>query len=140
MIIYSSPDDKKKNRGFCFLEYESHKVSVVDCTGIVDMSMSMSMRYALYVSKPDFIKFFRRFSRKGVVVGCPVLFITMFYPLHYRTKDRSWIATICTFLMPFHILEGEHHRLKYYMSHKISNFCCIFRVTRNNSMEYRGKN
>ena len=25
MIIYSSPDDKKKNRGFCFLEYESHK-------------------------------------------------------------------------------------------------------------------
>ena len=26
MIIYSSPDDKKKNRGFCFLEYESHKV------------------------------------------------------------------------------------------------------------------
>ena len=27
VIIYSSPDDKKKNRGFCFLEYESHKVS-----------------------------------------------------------------------------------------------------------------
>jgi hypothetical protein len=26
VIIYSSPDDKKKNRGFCFLEYESHKV------------------------------------------------------------------------------------------------------------------
>ena len=25
VIIYSSPDDKKKNRGFCFLEYESHK-------------------------------------------------------------------------------------------------------------------
>ncbi|VEN50749.1 unnamed protein product [Callosobruchus maculatus] len=22
VIIYSSPDDKKKNRGFCFLEYE----------------------------------------------------------------------------------------------------------------------
>jgi hypothetical protein len=28
VIIYSSPDDKKKNRGFCFLEYESHKVRV----------------------------------------------------------------------------------------------------------------
>lgn len=27
MIIYSSPDDKKKNRGFCFLEYESHKAA-----------------------------------------------------------------------------------------------------------------
>ncbi|CAG7834618.1 unnamed protein product [Allacma fusca] len=25
VIIYSSPDDRKKNRGFCFLEYESHK-------------------------------------------------------------------------------------------------------------------
>lgn len=25
VIIYSSPDDKRKNRGFCFLEYESHK-------------------------------------------------------------------------------------------------------------------
>lgn len=25
VIIYTSPDDKKKNRGFCFLEYESHK-------------------------------------------------------------------------------------------------------------------
>merc|ERR1712126_478650 len=25
VIIYSSPDDKKKNRGFCFLEYDSHK-------------------------------------------------------------------------------------------------------------------
>ncbi len=30
VIIYSSPDDKKKNRGFCFLEYESHKVRVLD--------------------------------------------------------------------------------------------------------------
>lgn len=25
VIVYSSPDDRKKNRGFCFLEYESHK-------------------------------------------------------------------------------------------------------------------
>ena len=25
MIIYSSPDDRRKNRGFCFLEYDSHK-------------------------------------------------------------------------------------------------------------------
>ncbi|XP_054718864.1 heterogeneous nuclear ribonucleoprotein R-like isoform X1 [Uloborus diversus] len=27
VIIYSSPDDKRKNRGFCFLEYESHKAA-----------------------------------------------------------------------------------------------------------------
>ncbi|XP_077289142.1 synaptotagmin binding cytoplasmic RNA interacting protein isoform X2 [Arctopsyche grandis] len=27
VIIYSSPDDKKKNRGFCFLEYDSHKAA-----------------------------------------------------------------------------------------------------------------
>ncbi|KAG8195906.1 hypothetical protein JTE90_001141 [Oedothorax gibbosus] len=27
VIIYSTPDDKKKNRGFCFLEYESHKTA-----------------------------------------------------------------------------------------------------------------
>ncbi|CAL8137467.1 unnamed protein product [Orchesella dallaii] len=27
VIIYSSPDDRKKNRGFCFLEYESHKAA-----------------------------------------------------------------------------------------------------------------
>ncbi|XP_022655415.1 heterogeneous nuclear ribonucleoprotein Q-like isoform X2 [Varroa destructor] len=27
VIIYTSPDDKKKNRGFCFLEYESHKAA-----------------------------------------------------------------------------------------------------------------
>ena len=27
VIIYNSPDDKKKNRGFCFLEYESHKAA-----------------------------------------------------------------------------------------------------------------
>lgn len=25
MILYTQPDDKKKNRGFCFLEYEDHK-------------------------------------------------------------------------------------------------------------------
>ena len=25
VIIYSSPDDRRKNRGFCFLEYDSHK-------------------------------------------------------------------------------------------------------------------
>lgn len=25
VIVYSSPDDRKKNRGFCFLEYDSHK-------------------------------------------------------------------------------------------------------------------
>ena len=30
MIIYSSPDDKKKNRGFCFLEYDSHKVHLLE--------------------------------------------------------------------------------------------------------------
>lgn len=28
-IIYSSPDDRRKNRGFCFLEYESHKAASV---------------------------------------------------------------------------------------------------------------
>lgn len=27
VIIYSAPDDRKKNRGFCFLEYESHKAA-----------------------------------------------------------------------------------------------------------------
>ena len=32
VIIYSSPDDKKKNRGFCFLEYESHKVCEFTCS------------------------------------------------------------------------------------------------------------
>src|SRR5699024_6948846 len=25
VITYSSPDDRKKNRGFCFLEFDSHK-------------------------------------------------------------------------------------------------------------------
>ena len=25
VIVYTSPDDRKKNRGFCFLEYDSHK-------------------------------------------------------------------------------------------------------------------
>ena len=25
VILYHQPDDKKKNRGFCFLEYEDHK-------------------------------------------------------------------------------------------------------------------
>ncbi len=25
VILYTQPDDKKKNRGFCFLEYEDHK-------------------------------------------------------------------------------------------------------------------
>ncbi|RWS15544.1 heterogeneous nuclear ribonucleoprotein Q-like isoform X3 [Dinothrombium tinctorium] len=27
VIVYSSPDDRKRNRGFCFLEYESHKAA-----------------------------------------------------------------------------------------------------------------
>lgn len=27
VIIYSSPDDRRRNRGFCFLEYESHKAA-----------------------------------------------------------------------------------------------------------------
>lgn len=25
VILYHQPDDKKKNRGFCFLEFEDHK-------------------------------------------------------------------------------------------------------------------
>ncbi|KAK2715222.1 hypothetical protein QYM36_010015 [Artemia franciscana] len=29
VIIYSAPDDKRKNRGFCFLEYDSHKSASV---------------------------------------------------------------------------------------------------------------
>ncbi|XP_050536868.1 heterogeneous nuclear ribonucleoprotein R isoform X2 [Daktulosphaira vitifoliae] len=29
VIIYSSPDDRRKNRGFCFLEYDSHKSASV---------------------------------------------------------------------------------------------------------------
>lgn len=29
VIIYSSPDDRRKNRGFCFLEYDSHKAASV---------------------------------------------------------------------------------------------------------------
>lgn len=27
VILYHQPDDKKKNRGFCFLEYEDHKTA-----------------------------------------------------------------------------------------------------------------
>lgn len=27
VILYFQPDDKKKNRGFCFLEYEDHKAA-----------------------------------------------------------------------------------------------------------------
>ena len=38
VIIYSSPDDKKKNRGFCFLEYESHKAA------------SLAKRFVLLIS------------------------------------------------------------------------------------------
>ena len=61
VIIYSSPDDKKKNRGFCFLEYESHKcaslVKVWNCDFIVDWadpeeepdSDTMSQVKVLYV-------------------------------------------------------------------------------------------
>ncbi len=29
VIIYKSPDDRKKNRGFCFLEYENHKAATL---------------------------------------------------------------------------------------------------------------
>ena len=29
MIIYSSPEDRRKNRGFCFLEYDSHKFASI---------------------------------------------------------------------------------------------------------------
>ncbi|XP_034384141.1 heterogeneous nuclear ribonucleoprotein Q-like isoform X1 [Cyclopterus lumpus] len=28
VILYHQPDDKKKNRGFCFLEYEDHKTAI----------------------------------------------------------------------------------------------------------------
>lgn len=27
VILYHQPDDKRKNRGFCFLEYEDHKTA-----------------------------------------------------------------------------------------------------------------
>lgn len=29
VIVYTSPDDRTKNRGFCFLEYESHKAASI---------------------------------------------------------------------------------------------------------------
>ena len=29
MIVYSSPDDRKKNRGFCFLDYENHRAATI---------------------------------------------------------------------------------------------------------------
>ena len=29
VIVYSSPDDRKKNRGFCFLDYENHRAATI---------------------------------------------------------------------------------------------------------------
>jgi glycogen synthase len=29
VIVYTSPDDRKKNRGFCFLDYENHRLATI---------------------------------------------------------------------------------------------------------------
>lgn len=53
VIIYSSPDDKKKNRGFCFLEYESHKAASLAKrrlgTGRIKVSCDHSPGHCAYV-------------------------------------------------------------------------------------------
>ena len=43
VIIYSSPDDKKKNRGFCFLEYESHKAASLAKRFVLDSYNALSL-------------------------------------------------------------------------------------------------
>lgn len=52
VIIYSSPDDKKKNRGFCFLEYESHKAASLAKrrlgTGRIKVNVYADMSLVLY--------------------------------------------------------------------------------------------
>lgn len=55
VIIYSSPDDKKKNRGFCFLEYESHKAASLAKrrlgTGRIKVSRSLANTFDVYLLK-----------------------------------------------------------------------------------------
>ena len=78
VIIYSSPDDKKKNRGFCFLEYESHKaaslakrrletgrIKVWSCDIIVDWAdpqeePDQETMNQVNISIPDQLEFFTR--------------------------------------------------------------------------------
>uniref|UniRef100_A0A8C5GM57 Heterogeneous nuclear ribonucleoprotein Q n=1 Tax=Gouania willdenowi TaxID=441366 RepID=A0A8C5GM57_GOUWI len=40
VILYHQPDDKKKNRGFCFLEYEDHKTAAQVMAKILEKAFS----------------------------------------------------------------------------------------------------
>ena len=96
MIIYSSPDDKKKNRGFCFLEYESHKaaslakrrletgrVKVWSCDIIVDWADPQeepdedTMSQVRYVEKKPFYSF------GSLYIGLVALLRSLEQQLHY---------------------------------------------------------
>lgn len=115
VIIYSSPDDKKKNRGFCFLEYESHKaaslakrrletgrVKVWNCDIIVDWAdpqeepdeQTMSQVKVLYVRNLTAMltedKIRETFSEHGMVER--VKKIKDYAFVHFEDRDQAVIA------------------------------------------------
>ena len=66
VIIYSSPDSKENNRGFCFLQYDSHKAAKnakrSDCKDGLDSTMICSF-------------FFRRFNSGKVKIWSCDMFV-----------------------------------------------------------------
>ena len=68
VIIYSSPDDKKKNRGFCFLEYESHKCASLAKRRLETGRVKVSQDYYNYL----FFDYFQYF----------IAFVDFFYEIN----------------------------------------------------------
>lgn len=70
VIIYSSPDDKKKNRGFCFLEYESHKAASLAKRRLGTGRIKVSICTFTFLAMFTFYKVFDRYClcRYGAVI------------------------------------------------------------------------
>lgn len=67
VIIYSSPDDKKKNRGFCFLEYDSHKAASLAKRRLGTGRIKVSIRRSRCALATVSLKVFRHFRCGGAI-------------------------------------------------------------------------
>lgn len=82
MILYHQPDDKKKNRGFCFLEYEDHKSAAQARRRLMSGKIKVwgnpvTVEWADPVAEPD------PEVMAKVDKFCPVIFFSLLYRPQY---------------------------------------------------------
>ncbi|XP_010574580.1 PREDICTED: heterogeneous nuclear ribonucleoprotein R isoform X5 [Haliaeetus leucocephalus] len=84
VILYHQPDDKKKNRGFCFLEYEDHKSAAQARRRLMSGKVKVwgnvvTVEWADPVEEPDPEVMAKSEMKVKFSVGNDVLFIPAFW-------------------------------------------------------------